>query len=65
MEENKIKSAILEAKSNLHEIKGAENREHYSLWRGTFIQGKLPGRRAAHTGVRQYALRRRRSHNES
>lgn len=30
MEENKIKSSILEAKSNLHKIKGAENREYYS-----------------------------------
>ena len=56
MGENKIKSSILEAKSNLHEIKGTENREHYSPWRTAFIQGKLPGRGGAHRSVRQYAL---------
>lgn len=53
MEENKIKSSILEAKSNLCEIESAENREHSSPWRIAFIQGELPGRGAAHTGVGQ------------
>lgn len=52
MEENKIKSSILEAKSNFHEIKGAENREHNSPWRVAFIQGKLAERRAAHAGCK-------------
>lgn len=65
MEENKIKSSIPEAKSNLHEIKGAENGEHYSPRRVAFSQGKLPGKGATHTSVRQYALRRRSSHNKS
>jgi hypothetical protein len=49
MEENKIKSSILEAKTHLHEIKHTENREHCSPWRIAFIQGKLPGRGATHT----------------
>ena len=53
MGENKIKSSILEAKSNLHEIKGAENREHYSPWRTGFIQGNSPGRGGALRSVRQ------------
>lgn len=43
---NKIRSSILEAKTNLHEINGTANRDHYYPWRITFIQRKLPGRGA-------------------
>lgn len=65
MEQNKIKSPILEAEGNLHDIKGTENREDYSLGEFACIQGKLPGRGATHGRVRQSVLWRRSYNNKS
>lgn len=49
MEENTIKSPILEAESNLHDTKGTENREHYSLGESAFIQESYQGEGHSHS----------------
>ena len=66
MGKNKIKGSILEAKSNLHEIKGAENREHYCPWRTCLYSGKVTRERRSLQKCKTIcAHRRSRNHNKS